>query len=264
MRRSGRGSWKRGAAAGLVASLVVLTAATSSWGAAAGSSHGKLRPDLAALVTGSAKPDARVARLTPGYRADELVYFAVLRTHATAPRAAALSRLGARVLRAYTAIDAFELASSRRVVRRVAALPWVSWLAPVEVVQAAADEASEDQTRGTAADVGAPAWWNQGVTGSGVRIGVLDTGLEPTHPDLDDLDFRHWSGVLNPPKVVDSKNFVGGVQCGTPTRARRTGTDTERTWPESRSARVRGRRWPTTTAATQESRRERSSRSPRC
>ncbi|MDQ3874175.1 MAG: S8 family serine peptidase, partial [Actinomycetota bacterium] len=217
MRQSSGGSWKRGAVAGLAASLVVLTAATSSWGAAPGSSHGKLRPDLAALVAGTEKPDARVGRLTRGYRRGELVYFAVLRGRASAPRAAALTRLGARILRAYRAIDAVELASSRRVVRRVAALPWVSWLAPVEVVHALNDEAPVEQTRGTPADVGAPAWWEQGVIGGGVRIAVLDTGLDPTHPDLDDLDFRHWSGLLNRTKVVDSKNFVGGVQCGTPT-----------------------------------------------
>lgn len=31
-----------------------------------------------------------------------------------------------------------------------------------------------------------------------------------THPDLDDRDFRNWSSLVNPPKVVDARNFVGG------------------------------------------------------
>ena len=203
-------------AAPLVGCVLVLAAATSSSAAPARSSGGKLRSDLAALVAGTTSRDARVARLTPGYRAGELVYFAVLRARASAARSAVLTRLGARVLRTYSAVDAFELASSPRVVRRVAALPWVAWLAPVEVVRATSHESPVDQSRGTTADVGAPTWWNQGVTGSGVRIAVLDTGLDLAHPDLDDLDFRHWSGLVNPPKVVDARNFVGGAGCGVP------------------------------------------------
>ena len=86
----------------------------------------------------------------------------------------------------------------------------MKWLAPVEVVTALADT-EVDQSKATTADVGAPEQWNQGLTGSGIRIAVLDTGLDATHGDLDDLDFRNWSSLLpNPPKVVESRNFVGG------------------------------------------------------
>ena len=199
-----------------VAALLLAVAPATGSAASARVGSGKLRPDLAALVAGRTRPDARVARLTPGYRAGELVYFAVLRARPSAARSAVLTRLGARVLRAYSVVDAFELASSPRVVRRVAALPWVAWLAPVEVVRATSDESPVDQSRGTTADVGAPTWWNQGVTGSGVRVAVLDTGLDPAHPDLDDLDFRDWSGLVHPPKVVDARTFVGGAECGVP------------------------------------------------
>src|SRR5439155_6805734 len=39
----------------------------------------------------------------------------------------------------------------------------------------------------------------------------IDTGHDPTHPDLDNLDFRRWSQQLTPPKVTASQNFVGGA-----------------------------------------------------
>lgn len=171
---------------------------------------GKLRGDLAALVSGVAAPDPRIASLVSGYRPGEIAYFAVLREPDDAARQAAVAALGARVLRAYASIDAFALASSPTTALQVAALPWVEWLAPVEVVVALDDRTELDQTRATTQDVGAPALWNQGVRGRGVRIAVIDTGLDPTHPDFDDLDFRHWAPVGNAPKIAGSCSFLGG------------------------------------------------------
>ena len=178
--------------------------------AAAPASEGtKVRGGLAALLAGRAKQDPRVARLTRGYRKGELVYFAVLSGSSDSTRAAILRRLGARVLRSYRSIDALALASRPAVARKVAALAWVRQLQPVEVVTVAGHESPVDQTKATTADVGAPAWWSQGVTGSGVRVAVIDTGVDPAHPDLDDLDFGHWSSVVNARKLVDARNFVG-------------------------------------------------------
>ena len=34
------------------------------------------------------------------------------------------------------------------------------------------------------ADVGAPAAWASGITGAGVKVGIMDTGIDYTHPDL--------------------------------------------------------------------------------
>ena len=83
---------------------------------------------------------------------------------------------------------------------------------PVDVIETdALAETEVDQSRATTADIGAPALWNQGITGTGIRIAVLDTGLDATHPDLDDLDFRRWSTALNPAKLVDARSFVGGA-----------------------------------------------------
>ncbi|HXM55503.1 MAG TPA: S8 family serine peptidase [Candidatus Dormibacteraeota bacterium] len=49
---------------------------------------------------------------------------------------------------------------------------------------------------GSAAQIGAPTAWQAGVTGAGVTVGVLDTGIDAAHPDL--------AG-----KVVAAKDFTG-------------------------------------------------------
>jgi subtilisin family serine protease len=49
---------------------------------------------------------------------------------------------------------------------------------------------------GSTAQIGAPAAWQAGLTGVGVTVGVLDTGIDANHPDL--------AG-----KVVDARDFTG-------------------------------------------------------
>jgi subtilisin family serine protease len=200
--------------------LLAIAACLPLFGASTASSSGtqtetpsaKLRGDLAALVAGEQALDSRIPRLVAGYRPGELAYFAVLREPNDAAYRTALEALGARVLRTYGSVNAFALASSPATALRVAALPSVVWLSPVEIVVPLTHEHEVDQSRATTADVGAPSSWDAGVTGSRTRVAVLDTGADTTHPDLDDLDFRHWSNVLNPPKLVEARNFNGG-QC---------------------------------------------------
>ena len=55
--------------------------------------------------------------------------------------------------------------------------------------------------------IGAPAVWQQGVTGKGIIVAVVDTGIDVQHPDLDDLDDNPNT---NDPKVVGWIDYING------------------------------------------------------
>ncbi|GAB2478571.1 S8 family serine peptidase [Promicromonospora xylanilytica] len=58
------------------------------------------------------------------------------------------------------------------------------------------DAPAEALDADSAPQIGAPQAWESGATGKGVQIAILDTGIDPTHPDLDE-------------NVVATKDFSG-------------------------------------------------------
>ncbi|WP_440946018.1 S8 family serine peptidase [Methanosarcina sp. T3] len=55
--------------------------------------------------------------------------------------------------------------------------------------------------------IGVPAVWQQGITGKGVVVAVVDSGIDAQHPDLDDLDD---DPNTNDPKVVGWIDYING------------------------------------------------------
>lgn len=232
-----RRSVARLAAAGVTAAalLVVGTtmaaaapvAAREAEGSPAGApaAGGKLRNGLDRLVADPSLLDARLPGLVRGYRPGELAVFAMLSQANDAVHLQRLKARGARVLRSYRTAPVVAIAVTPLEVRAVAELAWVEWMIPVDVVVALDHQREVDQSApptGTPIDLGVPALWDQGVTGAGTRIAILDTGMDLTHQDLDDLDFRHWNNGLGdmpdpttPRKVVDARNFNGEL-CAAP------------------------------------------------
>lgn len=60
-----------------------------------------------------------------------------------------------------------------------------------------------DQAKRGTSDVGADVLWADGVTGKDVTVGVADSGIDSTHPDLDDQDWLGWSALsVGTPKIA--------------------------------------------------------------
>ncbi|EHR59580.1 S8 family serine peptidase [Saccharomonospora cyanea] len=75
-------------------------------------------------------------------------------------------------------------------------------------VEAALDE--------TVARIGAPEAWESGYTGEGVRVAVLDTGIDAGHPDLDDavVEARDFTGEGTTDDTQGHGTHVAGIIAG--------------------------------------------------
>ncbi|MER7563674.1 S8 family serine peptidase [Streptomyces sp. NPDC097941] len=62
-------------------------------------------------------------------------------------------------------------------------------------VRISAQDAVAPDPHGGVAQIGAPTAWRAGYTGKGVKVAVLDTGIDATHPDLQD-------------RILKSRNFT--------------------------------------------------------
>lgn len=193
-------------AALLIALALVLPLSLRTASPAAGIDLTKLSPAMRALVANRGYTStAALAQAVPGLRRGDVYYLAKVRGSLDRSLSRSLTREGARVRVAFPEISTVALVSRFAAIARVAGLDRVRRLdvddvqqihgASVRYLSAAAAKKWGDQNKRGTWDVGADDLWAAGVDGTGVTIGVTDTGLDPTHPDLDDLDFGSWAGT---------------------------------------------------------------------
>lgn len=96
-----------------------------------------------------------------------------------------LQEMGGREIHSLWAINALSCLVSPELLERIAALPGVEEVRPDEtlLLPPFAPQGVAAPEWNLAA-VGAPALWNLGLTGAGVVVASLDTGIDPNHADL--------------------------------------------------------------------------------
>ena len=91
--------------------------------------------------------------------------------------------------------------------RTTSVTPWKS----NEVSNIFLDKVARANLDGSVPVIGAPEVWNMGYRGEGIQIAILDTGIDETHPDLDDLDD---DPATNDPKVIQARDFTDDASTG--------------------------------------------------
>lgn len=61
-------------------------------------------------------------------------------------------------------------------------------------------------------DIGAPILWDAGIRGRGVRLAILDSGVDSSHVDLDDQDWERWGEDSCEAKVITDALFAAGMK----------------------------------------------------
>lgn len=202
------------AAVSLTLPLIAISAPT-----AAAVDRGKLSPSMAWFVDRGGYGGYDIASLDANYEAGNVYYLARVSGGIDAALEQDLNGAGARIRLAFPEISTVALVSQLEDVAAVSQLSRVERLEldePVQVLGIRTQYLSalpaaaypQNAARGQQ-DVGAYTLWAQGYLGQGVRVGVVDSGIDSTHVDLD----GQLKGFVNCMAIVPGI-FVGDPDTG--------------------------------------------------
>jgi subtilisin family serine protease len=191
----------------LLAVLLVVPGTTGTSTAADEPNWSKLDPGLATVVSQGGYGDFPIADFVKDYRAGDVYYLARANRALDRALVAELESAGAKVRFRFPEIGWVALVSPVGSVGGVSHLSSVSELKldRFHMIQAVTVEGVAGQAKRGTSDVGADVLWADGITGTGVTVGVTDSGIDSTHPDLDDQDWRRWGAAAAERKI---KAFV--------------------------------------------------------
>jgi subtilisin family serine protease len=189
------------AAVSVVAALCATTAAAPS--AATEPAWSKLTPSAAALVRQGGYGSFPIAQYVDGHAPGTA--YTLVRYQGQLDEAA-LRGAGATIRFRFPAINVVAVASAVGAVGAISHLSQVTRIdldEPQELLAIRSQQQTgvADQAKRGTRDLGADTLWQQGITGKGVLVGIADSGIDGTHPDLDDLDWRTWTSPVNAPKL---------------------------------------------------------------
>jgi subtilisin family serine protease len=190
-----------------VFALVLPVLATAAAPPAAALDRSKLTAEMSWFVDRGGYGSYPIAKLDPNFKPGNVYYLARVSGQIDAQLVSALTGAGARVRFRFPEISSVALVSPMSAIGPVSQLTRVSRLVldePREVlgatVQFLTGSPYADQSKRGTHDVGADQLWAAGTTGEGVRVGVVDTGIDATHSDLNVAGFVNCMAVV--PTIV--------------------------------------------------------------
>lgn len=66
----------------------------------------------------------------------------------------------------------------------------------------------QNQSKRLTSDIGSDILWKNNITGKNVKIGIVDTGINPNHLDIKSQNWLDWDNSSSKSKIIANKSFV--------------------------------------------------------
>lgn len=142
--------------------------------------------EITVIVELQTQPEAVYdAKVKQGLAKADRSFKSALVKEQSAFSAAAVKTLNVKIDRTYSKVfNGFALKIAANNVERLALLPGVKAIYPSHTMKADPVETVAPNTNFSGPHIGAGSYWNNGYDGSGIKVGVIDTGVDYNHPSL--------------------------------------------------------------------------------